>query len=68
MWGFGWIFPLIGLALALGCLSMMIRWITGGGGSMCMGGHHGRGLDETDDLRRQVRELRDEVDRLKAVR
>ena len=35
---------------------------------MCMGGRHGRGPEETEELRRQVRELREEVDRLKAVR
>lgn len=35
---------------------------------MCMGGHQGRKPDETEELRRQVRELREEVDKLKAVR
>jgi hypothetical protein len=33
-----------------------------------MGGHQGHGLEEAEQLRRQVRELREEVDRLKAVR
>ena len=35
---------------------------------MCMGGHHGRGPEETEELRRQVRELREDVERLKAIR
>ena len=68
MWGVGWIFPLIGLSFALVCLLMMVRWIARGGGPMCMGGHHGRGPEETEELRRQVRELREDVERLKALR
>ena len=68
MWGVGWIFPLIGLSFALVCLFAMLRWIARGGGPTCMGGHQSRGLQETEELRRQVHELREEVDRLKAVR
>ena len=68
MWGFGWIFPLLGLAMMFVCLIVMFRWAARGGGPMCMGGHHGRGPEETENLRRQVRELREDVDKLKAVR
>ena len=68
MWGFGWIFPLFGLAMALFCLMVIVRWAARGGGPMCMGGHHGHGPAETEDLRRQVRELREGVDKLKAAR
>jgi hypothetical protein len=68
MWGFGWIFPLIGLGIAAVCVIAMLRWLAQGGGPMCMGGHQGHGAEEAEQLRRQVRELREEVDRLKAVR
>ena len=54
MWGFGWIFPLIGLAIALVCLIAMLRWVARGSGPMCIGGHQGHGLDEAEQLRRQV--------------
>ena len=68
MWGFSWIFPLIGLSIVLLCLIAMFRGIAQGAGPMCIGRHHGRGGEEAEELRRQVRELREEVDRLKAVR
>jgi hypothetical protein len=67
MWGFGWIFPLIGLAICVVFFTAMVRAMSGGRHVMCMGGHR-RDLDETAELRRQVRELREEVERLKAAR
>ena len=68
MWGFAWIFPLIGLSIGLGCLIVMLRGQARGGGPMCMGGHRVPGGESTEELRREVRELREEVDKLKAVR
>ena len=66
MWAFSWIFPLLGLLVCLGMIVMMIRAMRGDG-FMCMG-HHARGADDTADLRRELRELREEVKALKASR
>jgi hypothetical protein len=67
MWGFSWIFPLIGMAICLVFVIAMVRAMTAGRGFMCMGGH-GRGPDETAGLRQEVRELREEINRLKGAR
>ena len=67
MWGFWWIFPLIGLTFCLLFIVLMVRAMSGGGRFMCMGGHQHES-DEAADLRRQVLELREEVNRLKAAR
>jgi uncharacterized membrane protein len=67
MWGFGWIFPLMGFAMCLFFVIMMVRAMSGGRGFMCMGGH-GHATDETAELRREVRELREEITRLKTAR
>ena len=67
MWGFWWIFPLIGFAICLVFVMAMVRAMSGGRGFMCMGGH-GHGPDETAELRREVRELREEISRLKSAR
>ena len=67
MWGFWWIFPVIGLAFCLFFIVLLVRAVSGGGRFMCMGGHdHGR--DETSELRRELRELREELGRLKGAR
>jgi hypothetical protein len=66
MWGFGWLIPLIGFALCLAFVVVMMRTLSGRR-FMCMDGH-ARGGDEVADLRRQVLELRDEVNRLKVAR
>lgn len=68
MWGAWWIFPLFGLlcvvAMMMFCARMM-RGMTGGGGML---GHGGRHASEADDLRREVRELREEVQKLRTGR
>jgi len=66
MWGFWWIFPLIGMALCALFLIMMVRAVSGGHRFMCMGPRHGGASD--DDLRREIRELREEVKQLKTTR
>mgnify|MGYP003575360601 FL=1 len=67
MWAFWWIFPLLGLLVCLGMIVMMIRAMRGGSGFMCMG-HHAHGADDTGELRREIRELREELKALKASR
>lgn len=66
MWGFWWIFPIIGLAIGVVFLVAMVRAIGGRGGFMCMGGHHARDQG-TAELRREIQELQDEIKKLKAA-
>ncbi len=59
--GFGWIFPLIGLAfmvvMAFGCFRIMGR---------CMTHRAGPSTEDIEGLRTEVQELREEVRRLRA--
>lgn len=68
MWGFWWIFPLIGLFICLVCVVAMVRAMRGGGQFMCMSGHRDDASDAAAELRRELRELREEVGKLKAER
>jgi hypothetical protein len=68
MWGFWWIFPLIGVLVCLAFLIMTIRFVSGGRGFMCMGGHQGMGNDELAAMRREIDTLREEIKQLKASR
>jgi uncharacterized membrane protein len=64
MWGMGWIFPLIGLLFVVLMMVFCVRMMRGmGGTAMC--GHAGRHASEADDLRREVRELREEIQKLR---
>jgi len=67
MWGFWWIFPLIGLLICLVFVVAMVRFM-GGRGFMCMGDHRSHASDEEADLRREIRELREELKQLKQSR
>jgi uncharacterized membrane protein len=67
MWGFWWIFPLIGFAVCLAFLVMLFRFITTGHGFACMSGHGGINK-ETAEMRRELQTLREEVNQLKATR
>ena len=60
MWGMGWIFPLIGLVFIIVVLFAISRFF-GRGGGFC----GGRRYDEIDDLRREIRDLKDEIAKLK---
>ncbi len=60
MWGVGWVFPLIGLAFMIFCLFAMSRCFRGRAG-FC----GGRRYDEMESLRREMRELKDEIARLR---
>ena len=55
MWGM-WVFPLIGLVFMIVCLFAISRFFRGGV-SFCVGRSHG----EIQDLRREIRDLKDEV-------
>ena len=68
MWGFWWIFPLIGLAICVAFLVMVLRFIGTGRGFTCMGGHQGVGREETSAMRREIEALREEIKHLKASR
>jgi len=60
MWGMGWIFPLIGLVFIIVVLFAVSRFFRGGA-NFCGGTRH----DEIEDLKREIRDLKDEVARLK---
>ncbi len=60
MWGMWWIFPLIGLAFMIICVFAVSRFFRGG-----MGFCGGRRYDEIDDLRREIRDLKDEMAKLR---
>ena len=59
MWGM-WIFPLIGLVFIIVVLFAISRFF-GGGRWFC----GGRRYDEIDDLRREMRDLKDEIAKLR---
>jgi hypothetical protein len=65
IWGAWWIFPLFGLLFMI-VMMMFCARMRGmiGGGGMC--GHGGRHVGGTDDLRREVHDLREEIQRLRA--
>jgi uncharacterized membrane protein len=61
MWGFWWIFPVMGLLVSVFFVIAMTRMMGRGGPLACMGPHHHDDGDETARLRREVEELREEV-------
>ena len=60
VWGFWWIFPLIGIGFMVIIMLMMRRFLHGRMG--CCGTS---GVGEMDALRKEIQELKDELDRLK---
>lgn len=59
MWGFGWILPVVGLAICLVFVFAMMRMMSGGR-FMCMGSH----LHESEEvarLRREIDDLREQL-------
>ncbi len=60
MWGMGWIFPLIGFAFVIVCLFAISHLFRGEAG-FC----GGRRYNEVEDLRREMRELKDEIAKLR---
>ena len=67
MWGFWWIFPVIGLAIGPMFSVMMVRAVRGGGRFVCMGPHRDDG-EETARLRRELEELREQIKKQGAAR
>jgi len=63
--GLGWIFPLIGLVFMVVMVFFCIRMMSGKSGFDCMARHGGQNAKETEDLRREVRELKDEIRKLR---
>ncbi len=66
MWGFWWIFPVIGLLICFLVVVVVLRTIASGGRFICMGPHH-RDSDEIDRLRRELEELREQVKKQRAA-
>jgi hypothetical protein len=60
MWGMRWTFPLIGLVFIIVVLFAISRFFGGG-----IGFYGSRRYDEIDDLRREMRDLRDEIAKLR---
>jgi hypothetical protein len=68
MWGGWWILPMIGMVVCMGFMAVMMWAMMRGHGFMCMGGHDHRGHDPRADLQREIRELKQEVQELRASR
>lgn len=60
MWGGWWIFPVIGIIFII-IILFAISQFFGGRGGFCSGWKY----DEIENLRKEVRELKDEVEKLK---
>lgn len=60
MWGMWWIFPLMGLIFILVVLYFISQFF-GGRGGFC----GGRRYDEIEILRKEIRELKDEIEKLR---
>jgi len=63
--GFGWTFPLIGLVFMAVMVGVCIRMMGGVMRGCCMPGHPGQRGSELEDLRKEVREMSDEIHRLR---
>ncbi len=68
-WGaWGWVFPLIGLLFMAGMVFVCVRMMAGMGGGCCMGAHGHPSADDTEALRRELRELKEDIKKLRATR
>lgn len=56
MWGFWWIFPLLGMVLFVVLIILLIRVFSGGAFS--------GSRKEIEDLRNEIRELKEEIEKL----
>lgn len=60
MWGFWWIFPVLGILLCIFFVAILVRTFASGGHFMCMGPHEHES-DEIKRLRHEIEELRDQL-------
>jgi uncharacterized membrane protein len=67
MWGFWWIFPVIGMLIFIVCVGFVVRMITTGGHFMCAAPHR-QDNEETARLRREVDDLREQIRKLADAR
>ncbi len=67
MWGFWWIFPVIGLLICLFFVIVVVRVIGGGGRFMCIGPHD-HDTEETARFRREIEELREQIRKQQAAK
>ncbi|HEY2994187.1 MAG TPA: hypothetical protein VGM22_15335 [Methylomirabilota bacterium] len=67
MWGWWWIFPLIGVLVCLFVVMAMVRIISGRGPFACMASHRHES-EEIARLRGEVEELRAHMTKQGAVR
>ena len=67
MWGFWWIFPVIGLLICFLFVAFVVRTFASGGRFMCMEPHR-NDTDEIDRLRHEVEELREQLKNQQAAR
>ena len=65
MWGFWWIFPLVGALVCLALIVMVLRFVSTGRGFSCVGGDGGMGSDQTAEMRREINTLREEIKQIK---
>ena len=67
MWGFWWVFPLIGGLVCLACIVMAVRFMTTGRGFSCLAGHSPADRDQVAELRREISTLREEIKQARAA-
>jgi uncharacterized membrane protein len=67
IWGFWWIFPVIGLVICFLFVVVVVRTIASGGRFMCMGPNQ-HGSDEINRLRHEVEKLREQLKNQQAAR
>ena len=60
MWGFWWIFPVIGLLTFVFLVVCVVRLLTSGGHFVCRGPHD-HDSEKTTRLRQEIEELREQL-------
>jgi hypothetical protein len=68
-WGaWGWVFPLIGLLFMAVMVFVCTRMRGGLAGCGCMGSHRHPRADDTEALRRELRDLTEGIEKVRAMR
>ena len=68
MFGFWWVFPLMGVLLCLAFVFVVLRALVSGRGMMCGMRHVDTQDKSLADMRREIQTLRDELKEVKASR